>query len=219
MGGETDKGVLRRMKGVKEFDIPVEKAEKAWKQHLELLKTRKDEGVKILKEAYYHAKKGRKVIDIYQAMQSAGLDKDGWPNLAICRADGKEACYQRRAKGGGLFHHVDLNHWQTRGGNRNSVFIPKETFMDLPITHYETHSANHRYAIVPTIPAVHYPDGQLERYYILWEVEKWHEKTTIPVPPVDPFLLKRLSRNLFAVLAEWDLTELERAVIRGALTA
>lgn len=45
-----------------------------------------------------------------------------------------------------------------------------------------------------------------------WEVEKWK-----PVPPRDPILVKRLTPNLFGVLATWNLTELERAIIRGRI--
>jgi len=44
------------------------------------------------------------------------------------------------------------------------------------------------------------------------EVEKWK-----PLPPKDPILLKRLTPNLFGVLATWDLTNLERAIIRGRI--
>ena len=204
------------MKGVKEFDIPKDKAEKAWKEHLALLKTKSDEGIKILKEAYYHAKEGRKIIDLYQAMQDAGLNKEGWPNLAICRADGPECCFVRRRNGAGLFHNDDLARWNIDTNNQ-SVRLPAGTFMDLPAKDYFS-SSDMRYALLPTIPAEHYPKGQLERYYLLWEVETWYERSQQPVPPIDPFLLKRLSPNLFAVLAEWDLTPLERAVIKGALT-
>ena len=118
------------MKGVKEFDIPKEKALKAWKEYLELLKNRDDEGAKVLKQAYYHASKGRKVIDIYQAMKDAGLNTEGWPNLAICRADAKEVCFNRRKKGSGLFHHEDIKQWRIHA-NRNSVRIPEGTFIDL----------------------------------------------------------------------------------------
>ena len=203
------------MKGVKEFDIPKEKALVAWKEYLELLKNRDDEGANILKQAYYHASKGRKVIDIYQAMKDAGLNIDGWPRLAICRADGKECFFRRRAKGSGLFHHERLNRWE--GGNRNSVSLGEGTFMDLPVAPHFENLKNERYAVIPTIPAKFYPKGSLEKYYLLWEVEQWHEKSQFPVPPIDPFLLKRISPNLFVVLAEWDLTPLERAVIKGAV--
>lgn len=205
------------MDGVKEFDIAKEKAFKAWKEHILLLKSREDEGLEILKQAYYHAKEGRKIIDIYQAMQNTGLNKDGWPKLAICRADGEEACYERRKDGEGLFHHENLDNWRI-DANRNSVQLPKNTFMNLPVEKWPNGEKNYRYAVVPTIPAEHYPKGKLERYYVLWEVEQWHEKSQIPIPPIDPFLLKRISANLFAVLAEWDLTPLERAVIKGAFS-
>lgn len=201
------------MKGVKEFDIPKEKALEAWKEYLELLKNRDDEGARVLKEAYYHASKGRKIIDIYQAMKEAGLNTDGWPKLAICRADGKECFFRRRKNGAGLFHYEALNRWE--GGNRISIRFGEGTFMDLPIAESWEHEKNERFADIPTIPAKYYPKGNLKRYYILWEVEEWREKTAFPKPPIDPFLLKRISPNLFVVLAEWDLTPLERAVIRG----
>ena len=204
------------MKGEKEFDIPKEKALVAWKEYLELLKNRDDEGAKVLKQAYYHASKGRKIIDIYQAIQNSGLNKEGWPQLAICRADGTECCFRRRAKGAGIFHHEPLSGWDN--GNRNSVLLPESCFMDLPVSDHWDRAKDQRYATIPTIPAKYYPQGTLERYYILWEVEQWHEKSQIPIPPIDPFLLKRLSPNLFVVLAEWDLTPLERAVIKGAVT-
>ena len=206
------------MKGVKEFDIPKGKAKEAWKEYVQLLKEHSDdEGAKVLKQAYYHASKGRKIIDIYQAMQDAGLNKEGWPNLAICRADAIEGCYQRREKGAGLFHHEDLSRWAATA-NRNSVRLLEGTFMDMPVQKWPEENKNYRYATIPTIPAGCYPKGKLENYYILWEVEQWHEKSQIPIPPIDPFLLKRLSPNLFVVLAEWDLTPLERAVIKGALS-
>ena len=65
-------------------------------------------------------------------------------------------------------------------------------------------------APTPVIPAEIMPDGKLENYYILWEVEEWK-----PVPPKDPILLKRISPNLFAVIATWNLTKIEQAVMKG----
>ena len=54
---------------------------------------------------------------------------------------------------------------------------------------------------------------KLENYHVLWEVEEWYERRVIE-PPIDPFLLKHIGGTLYAVLAEWDLTELERSVLR-----
>lgn len=40
-----------------------------------------------------------------------------------------------------------------------------------------------------------------------------------PVPPTDPFLLRHLGGTLYVVLAQWDLTPLEKAVLAGRLTS
>ena len=64
---------------------------------------------------------------------------------------------------------------------------------------------------VPIIPVELLPDGDLKNYYILWEAGDWE---SLP-PPKDPFLLKRISENLFVILGSWDVTELERSIMRG----
>ncbi|TWT47064.1 hypothetical protein KOR42_41760 [Thalassoglobus neptunius] len=70
------------------------------------------------------------------------------------------------------------------------------------------------YAMVPMVPAdVRPTKGQLRDWFILWEVEEWYEKPKCMVPPTDPFLLKHVVGEFYAVLAEWDLTELEKAVM------
>jgi len=51
----------------------------------------------------------------------------------------------------------------------------------------------------------------LSNYYILWESKEWED---LPETK-DPFLLKRLSENLFVILGSWDLTDLEQSIIRG----
>jgi hypothetical protein len=44
---------------------------------------------------------------------------------------------------------------------------------------------------------------------VLWEADwKVH-----PVPPGDPALLKHIGGDLYAVVAVWDLTPLEQAVL------
>ena len=48
-------------------------------------------------------------------------------------------------------------------------------------------------------------------YFVLFEVAEWNE---VPVAK-DPYLLKRINANAFVVLAEWDVSEVELAVMRG----
>jgi hypothetical protein len=62
--------------------------------------------------------------------------------------------------------------------------------------------------LVPIVPPQLRPKHKIENYHTLWEVESW----TL-VPPRDPMLLRHLGGYLYAVLAVWDLTDLERAVL------
>lgn len=67
--------------------------------------------------------------------------------------------------------------------------------------------------MVPHIPPALRPARKLENYHILWEAD-WQQD-----PPRDPMLLKRLAGTFYAVLAVWDLTDLERAVLNGVRSA
>jgi hypothetical protein len=60
--------------------------------------------------------------------------------------------------------------------------------------------------VVPSIPPRLRPPSALADYFILWEAA-WESI------PTDPMLLRRLSGSLYAALAVWDLTDLERAVL------
>jgi len=48
-------------------------------------------------------------------------------------------------------------------------------------------------------------------YFVLWEAV-WQE-----LPPTDPMLLRHPTGHLYAVLAVWDLTEIERAVMAQSM--
>jgi hypothetical protein len=48
----------------------------------------------------------------------------------------------------------------------------------------------------------------LAALHVLWEVERWEL-----VPPTDPALIRHIRGDLWAVLATWDLTEIERHVL------
>lgn len=66
--------------------------------------------------------------------------------------------------------------------------------------------------MVPSVPVWLRPEGHLSEYHILWEAE-WEV-----APPVDPILLKYVSGPMYAVIAQWDLTPVERAVLEGRIT-
>ncbi|OWK42111.1 hypothetical protein FRUB_04189 [Fimbriiglobus ruber] len=61
--------------------------------------------------------------------------------------------------------------------------------------------------------------GIPENACILWEVEQWADHRLDVAPDIDPYLLKHITGSLYAVIAEWDLTELERSILRGRITS
>ncbi|NVM24213.1 MAG: hypothetical protein HWN68_20845 [Desulfobacterales bacterium] len=187
---------------VKAITMPKEKAEKEWKTYSALLKTRKEDYLKELKQAYYHMKKGRKILDIYEVFKATGVNENEEPKLAIAPADAKEIIFEKRNPGGGIFYDRP---WQ-------SVRLPDKTFPEWTKNgKYDWDIKNERLSTtVPIIPAPFVPEGKLGNYFLLYEVDQWEL-----APPRDPILLKRISRNVFAVLACWRLTKLERAIVYG----
>jgi hypothetical protein len=62
-------------------------------------------------------------------------------------------------------------------------------------------------AIVPIVPVYLRPKRGLANYHVLWEAE-WRR-----IPPHDPMLLRRIGGDMWLVVAQWDLTEVERAAL------
>lgn len=195
--------------------VPKEQAKEEWKTYCNLLKKRKDKHLKIMKEAMYHAKQGKKFIDVYEAINKAGLNSKGEPRLAISRADLHEVFFEKKDTGSGSF--LMGNEWNRRDWNTD-VHLPQKTFK-VQWERLEKDDGTPSWGIkdkqlkakVPIIPALLMPEGDLKNYYVLWEVKTWEQ---LPETK-DPFLLKRISENLFVVLGAWDVTELERAIIGG----
>lgn len=205
------------MKGV--IEMAEEEAKEEYIKYRDALKGRLDKQHKQyeeIKKVYHALSKGHKVIDVFDAFKRTGVNKEGEPKLAMCRADYKTVNFEKRRFGSGVFYGLDS--WIKEAVPLPSGTFPNwETDTRIDPETKQTVSTNwiHREKIktgVPIIPAEFLPESKLENYYILWEVKDWVE--TIP-PKGDPYLLKRISSNLFSVLAEWDVTEIERAVLRG----
>jgi hypothetical protein len=102
--------------------------------------------------AYEQLAAGRPLLQLSQALITAGHDQNGRPNVAICRADRKEVC-------------VDYPSWRKR--------------------------------------AIEFSAGP------------FHSPRQIA--QVNPLLLQHIEGDLWAVLAQWDLTEIERAILGASL--
>ena len=156
-------------------------------------------------------KHGGKVIDIYEAFKTMGIGADALPKIAIVRADAT-VCYLTKVReGAAVFSHLEPDRWGTSVARKSygEIGLPVGTFgWDDIDWRKKTHKT-----IVPIIPPAIINEKvsyALKNYYILWEVESW-----ALIPPKDPMLLKGITPNLYAVLATWDLTELERAIIKA----
>jgi hypothetical protein len=182
-------------------------------------KKRKEALYRDLQKVYGHLQHGKKIIDLFEAMKKGGLNQDGDPKLAIARADLKQIYCHKNERGGCMFSQYESS-WNRHKGTKISgdLTIPEGTFRWI----IDTSSGWRRIknerikAPVPLIPCILLLKEvrlKIQNYYILWELEKWE-----PLPPRDPILLIPLTPNLYGVIATWNLTELERAIIRGRLS-
>jgi hypothetical protein len=217
---------------VEQLAIPKRKAEEEYESLKSMFKLAhsyrtQDEVYKDLQRVYGHMKHGKKIIDIFDAFKQSGT-MEGNPKLAIVRADAKLCYFEKEPDGGGTFS-IKLfnNSWRNNHIKTDlDIKLPPTTYPwevadpTKPLGEYlgwQGINIKNRclQTVVPIIPSeilITEVKYNLNNYYLLWEVEKWK-----PVPPKDPILLKRLTPNLFGVLATWNLTALERAVIRGRI--
>ena len=197
---------------IEQHSLSQEKAKELWKEYREAIKQNKsDKFLQDMKKVYNQLKCGRKVVDINTIVERGGITKNFEPKIAIALASSKNVHCTYRASGKVLYQN-------SLGYFRNMIDIEtaQETLPQLPIEHQEKDWNNRPdgkkrlTAPVPQIPASLRPKGKLKNYYVLCEVDKWK-----PEPPTDPFLLRRLTPNMFVVLAAWNLTDLEKAVMKG----
>lgn len=135
------------------------------------------------------------LINVHQALRETGLNDQGLPKLALARANWETCFYSEinQAFSSSNRHFT----------SRYAIKFPSQTF---PHTQGPWRQA---YAPVPHIPPTIRPEGDLSNYHILFEVKEWK------VYPADPFLLKQIYGWIFAILGEWDLTDLERSILSG----
>jgi hypothetical protein len=128
------------------------------------------------------------------------------PRLAIMRADA-EFAYTMGVEDDGSVIFTDEPTWLPDRWVRKRRTLPSGTFPE-----YDRRYPDRLVARVPHVPPTLRPNGSLGRYDVLWEAE-WAKAD--PRPPRDPALLRLIGGDLYAVVALWELTELERAVLGG----
>jgi hypothetical protein len=217
------------------MDVPViemeaEQAKEAFQEYREAVRsTSKEKYAEARREyealdravmrGYREIAKGHALLKLSDALRHGGVEERRWegdwwqqdryvrrdfagtfPRLAVCRADARHVFCSGVQSDGTVIFRAD-EQWSRRKADEVRV----EKAFDAP----ENHAARFHRAIVPTIPPPLRPAHKLSGYHILWEAE-WDLSA-----PVDPMLLKHLGGELYAVLAVWNLSELEQAVLGG----
>lgn len=190
---------------------PVAEAKVALREYQDALKQRHDDELAEVMLGLRQLVKGNALVRLSDSLKAAGVDEEGMPRLAICRADEKWCRVEMRRDGGATFRGYKTEGWNGDQDHRSllrRVRVAQDTFSRHDKDLWN-HPSRNRRAVVPIVPPAYRPKFALSNYHILWEAE-WQA-----FPPVDPMLLKRISGDLFAVVAQWDLTDLERAVLGG----
>lgn len=188
----------------------------------EQLHKRADDEYTALEQGYAALAKGTPLIDVEIALRDCPFDEKGRPRLAVARADRKQVRVDWRQGTQWCSFHTAVDYrfdarWPTLSTSfnlgREHGHKEPQSWRNNPEIPYPTDIEG--YALVPMVPPDVRPNGALRRYHILWEVEKWSEMRHRTEPDRDPYLLELLGGSLYRVVAEWDLTDLERAVMRG----
>lgn len=158
-----------------------------------------------LMRGYKALKEGKQLIRLSETISAGGVDDEGKPKLAIARADERAATFNRNRDGSIRFSPINGSRARDR-----SFFLPAGTLPPVAFG-VEFNSGWDLQALVPIVPPRFRPpgSGKLTGYHVLWEAV-WQRR---PRAPRDPALLRHLGGDLWAVLAVWDLTDLERAVL------
>lgn len=158
-----------------------------------------------IERTYRLIAQGKVVIQARESIRVAGLGADGYPKLALCRADSR-LCTLEIFTNGECRMYADHSGWNAPRADSKRVMLPPGTF---------PHRTSHGRAkgIVPLIPVHLRPRTALESYHILWEAE-WKR-----VVPRDPYLLRHIGGDMWLVVAAWDLTDVERAAMATRMQA
>lgn len=193
---------------IKTFSEVKSTAHAKWREYRNAEKAHKDNKMYTeLKKLYWRIKRGEVLFDIQQVIKAGGMHDNWHPKLAICRANAKTAACMRRWDGAVTYRPKD-SHW----------YRDKAAYVELPagvLPAWKREGNAYQLELeapLPLIPPRCMPSKLTDDHYILWEVDEWKL-----VPPTDPYLCRRITKYIFAIEAQWNLTELEKTVMAGRM--
>jgi hypothetical protein len=183
---------------VEQLKVDPTKARQVWRKYQEHVAYQRPYDVEIA-AIYKRLAQGKTVIRALESISTAGLNAEGFPRLAICPAHMTE-CYWHRNNDSCIFG-------ARRFHSRARSDVVRMNWPGIK------HSWQTPIAQVPLVPVHLRPKRGLQNYHILWEAE-WTK-----VYPRDPYLLRRFGGDAWLVVAAWDLTDVERAVMANRISA
>lgn len=155
-----------------------------------------------IERIYRAIARGKTVISAFDAIRAAGVDERGNPRLALMRAD-QEVCLCERWDSDAIVLK------STHGNSQAAEWYFKIPWPNRPAINRLADRYRMSSALLPRIPPQHRPaSGHLLNYHLLWEAN-WQDI------PRDPYLLRRIGKDAWVVLAAWDLTDVEVSVLRS----
>lgn len=192
------------MNGVAQVTMPKQEARELYlefRHHMNAKHCSPDD--RAIAAGYKAMASGKAIIDLKETFRKLPLNEKKEPRLAVARSSWSRieyGTYSRWRKG-----EAGIRFSQLR--NNSSV--------DIPVPESIRNVIRGRGQVnVPIVPLPIRPQRWLlDQCLTLWEVENWEQ------PPTDPLLLRKLTSGswLYVVLAQWDLTPLERMVLHGRL--
>ncbi len=202
--------------------MPKEEALAKFESYRDAVRVSRAAADRMMMRAFRALSEGNGILDLKQALAKGGVDPVHWlPKLAVMRAD-YPTCFFKRGSFGTGFYSTSNTNYLTRH-NKGARAARKQFCVSglPPMPSYSSQTPemkeqsnwNYWSTSVPPIPPEHRPSDACSKYCILWEVDKWEPHA----PPGDPILLQPIGGDLYAVLAHWDLTEVERMVLGAIL--
>lgn len=197
------------------FEMPAQEARTAFREYRAALRVRhvqQREDVEsiirredeMIMRTYRLLARGARLINLPDTIANGGRDELDRPKLAVARADQRQIRLAAESTRWYFCGEQATIVWRYHHQHSRAYCIPAGAAPALKAGEWR-HPAYS--AVVPLIPAPLRPDNALEGYHILWEAE-WRR-----VAPRDPALLKHVGGDMYAVVAVWDLTEVERMAL------
>ncbi len=193
------------------IEMKKQEAREAFLDYRHAVRERHNAEDEALMRIYRHVSQGKMVLNIFEAIHAGGDDAKMLPRLAFVRADSKEVFVCRNPNGSAEFvaEQSYFTNWgRTYGQRDQKLLLPEHSLPERILDEALPSRPLSARAVAPVIPPALRPAHALRNYHLLWEAD-WKK---MPVPR-DPALLKHLGGPFYAVVAMWDVTPVEAAVI------